>query len=188
MQLSCGESTNYRQRETPKVNFGLSVAVRIQEFQLNMKLMCSHLCQECDTGVYPASHGNLFRLMFLLWAASHGTDAPWKYMYLHISIYSSSDPCLPSFLHYLCGSTSRLLYLLSLSLSFTIFFFNLSPSLSISVLGNLAAFNEFHCHDSTARSDPYHHFDCNTRSRGFWGDPTIALHSSATINYDKKPN
>lgn len=75
---------------------------------------------------------------------------------------------------------------LSLSLSVTLFFFSLPFSLS--ALGKLAAFNEFHRHDSTACSDPYHHFDCKTRSRGLWGDPMFTPCSSATINYDGKPN
>lgn len=81
---------------------------------------------------------------------------------------ASSDPCFPFFLHYLRGSTCLFPSPLSLV---TLLFSHLSL---FSALGKLSALNEFHCHDSTARCDPYHHFHRNTRSRGRSGDPMLA--------------
>lgn len=68
-------SKKQHQGETRQIIFGLSLAVRIREFQLNVTLICNHLCQEYFS-VYPALDGNLCRLILLLWEASHGTDVP----------------------------------------------------------------------------------------------------------------
>lgn len=166
LNLSYGELTN-RQTHTPKPRTGLSLA-QFKSFTSPWRsVICRHLWQEYFT-VYAALDDYRCKAVQAN-AVIVGSNA-------------SSDPCFPFFLHYLRGSTCLFPSPLSLV---TLLFSH--PSL-FTALGKLSAFNEFHCHDSTARSDPYHHFDRNTRSRGLSGDPMLAPCSSATINYDEKPN
>lgn len=163
LELSCGEFPNHC---AVKPNVGLSVAelgVLPQHDVLSSAVVCTrHISQFLQHSMIIV--GNLFGLMLFLWAAPPPLIHAW-------SIHSSLSPWL-----YLPVSISSL------------FLHTASFSIPLSALGKLSAFNEFHCHGSTARSDPYHHFDCNTRSLGLSGNPTLAPRSSATVNYDETPN
>lgn len=183
MQLSCGEFAARRRRETPKLNFGLSVAVGIQEFQLDVKTICGHLCLE-RFSAHAALDGNLFRVMLLLWAASHRTDAPSKYLIspstpplIHVShSFFINSVALPACSHILPPLSLCHPLLFSLSLSPSLLWENLLLSMNSTVTTPQPVLTPIIT--STVKLAPV----------GFEATRCSRPCSSATINYDEKPN